>query len=75
MSQAKSKRVSSIEGYLNESSHNEEGKRLGFLGFLETYINDLNESKSKVKPLKQTTNQNMNRNDTLEKELLIKKIT
>ena len=48
---------------------------MGFLGFLETYINDLNESKSKVKPLKQTTNQNMNRNDTLEKELLIKKIT
>ena len=45
VSQAKSKRVSSIEAYLNEESQNEDGKKLGFLGFLETYINELNESK------------------------------
>jgi hypothetical protein len=53
ISQGKSKRVSSIEGFFDDENQNqtEELKQLGFLGFLDTYIKDLNQSPRKAEPL------------------------
>lgn len=45
ISQAKSKRVSSIEGYFDDEKPKE-----NFISFLDHYISDLNKSPTKAKP-------------------------
>ena len=71
VSQAKSKRISSLEGYMDEYhvKNDEDFKKLSFIGFLEGYINEL--TTSSKKPLKQKK-QNVSQNNDC--DILINKI-